>query len=120
MTMLKTTTQLLPGRLTREEVEQHAQQLADTWKEFGYEQELQKVAREQMKARLSEKQANLTHLSLLVSSGMDYRTVEVETRLLDDGQVQEVRLDTGEVIKTRPPYESERQLSLAPKEESKP
>ena len=54
-----------------------------------------------------------------MASGTDYRTVEVETRLLDDGQVQEVRMDTGEIIKTRAPYESERQLSLAPKEEAK-
>lgn len=119
MTMLKTTTQILSVRLTREEVEAHAKELAVGWKNLGYEQELQKVARDQMKARLSEMQANLSHLSLLVSSGTDYRTVEVETRLLDDGQVQEVRLDTGEIIKTRAPYESERQLSLAPKEEAK-
>ena len=118
MTLLKITTQLLPVLMTREEVEEHAKQLAAGWAKLGYEQELQKTARDQMKARISEIQAELTHESLLVSSRTEYRTVEVETRLSDDGQVQEVRLDTGEIIKTRQPYESERQLTLAPKDVS--
>ena len=116
MTLLKTTTQLLPVHLTREEVEAHGKELANFWKKLGYEHELQKHARDQMKARVSELQAQLTHLSLMVSTGVDYRNVQVEATLLDNGQVQEVRLDTGEIINTRPPYESERQMSLTPKE----
>ena len=116
MTLLKTTTQLLPVLMTREEVEAHAQELATFWKKLGYEEELQKTARAQMKARTSELVAQMTHLSLIVSSGTDYRNVQVETTLLDNGQVQEVRMDTGEIISTRPPYESERQMSLTPKE----
>ena len=118
MTMLKVTTQLLPVLMTREEVEVHAKELANLWKKLGYEQELQKNARDQMKARISELQAEMTHRSLMVSSGTDYRNVQVETRVLDNGQVQEVRMDTGEIISTRPPYESERQLSLGPKEKT--
>ena len=116
MTMLKTTTQLLPVRLTREEIAGYAKELADAWNNMGYEQKLQKTAKDQMKARISEIQAELNHLSLVVSSGTDYRNVEVEATLLDNGQVQEVRLDTGEIIKTRVPYESERQMNLTQKE----
>ena len=116
MTLLKTTTQLLPVILTREEIEVHAKALADCWKKLGYEQELQKNARDQMKARISELTAELTHLSLMISSGTDYRNVQVESTLLDNGQVREVRVDLGEIIKTRTAYESERQMALAPKE----
>ena len=114
MQIIKVHTQMLPSILTKEETLALALELANTVQAMGAEAELQKNLKDQMKAKLSELQAKQTRLSIVVATGKEYRNVEVELRLTESGQVQEVRLDTGEIIITRPPYDSERQLLLAP------
>ena len=116
MTIIKLHTQMLPTTLTHEELLTLSRELANTVQATGAEVELQKNIKDQMKAKLSELQAKLTRLSIMVATGTAYRNVEVEVSLLDTGQVQETRLDTGEIIGTRSPYDSERQLMLASEE----
>lgn len=110
--ILKTHTLLLATPLTQDEVLALARELANTVQAVGAEEALQKNLKDQMKAKLSELQARQTRLSIVVATGKEYRNVEVEVCLLDTGQVQEVRLDTGEIVTTRTPYDSERQLML--------
>ena len=114
MRVLKLTTQLLATLLNQEELTARALELAKTVQDTGAEVELQKSLKDQMKAKLSELGAKTTRLSQVVSSGHEYRSTEVEVRMADNGQVQEVRLDTGEIIVTRPPYDYERQQPLTP------
>ena len=116
MRVLKLTTQLLATLLNQEELTARALELAKTVQDTGAEVELQKSLKDQMKAKLSELGAKTTRLSQVVSSGHEYRSTEVEVRMADNGQVQEVRLDTGEIIVTRPPYNYERQPPLEPVE----
>ena len=64
-----------------------------------------------MKARLTELQSRQTQLAIRVSKREEYRDVNVENRIEAD-IVQECRLDTGEIINTRPARDDERQLAL--------
>ena len=112
MQILKVHTQMLATVLTQEELLAQAMELANTVQAMGAEMELQKNLKDQMKAKLSELQAKQTRLSIVIATGKEYRNVEVELHLVEGGLVQEVRLDTGDIILTRPPHDSERQLVL--------
>ena len=112
MKVLKVTTIQLPCHLIEAELIQVGRDLAFTVKAKATEEAEQKSAKEQMKARISELEARQTRLSTVINSGMEYRGVEVELRIVDASHIQEVRLDTGEVMLTRPPLDNERQQCL--------
>ena len=116
MTTIRTHSQLLPVMLTQEEILALSRELAHTVQTVGAEAEHQKNLKDSMKAKMSELQARMTRISLVVAAGTEYRQVEVEYRLTAEGLIQEVRLDTGEIQITRPPHDSERQLILDMKE----
>ena len=117
MQIIETRTRHLPVALTQEELRTVSLEFADTFHELNAEEQTQKNVKDQMKAKLSELNAKLTRLSSVVRNGMEYRAVEVEYRLTDLGFVQEARLDTGEILASRPPTDSERQLALKPETE---
>ena len=116
MTTIKLQSHLLPVTLTQDKTLTLSRELANTVQAVGAEVEEQKNVKDQMKAKLSELQARLTRISIVVATGKEYRQVEVEYQITNQGLVQEVRMDTGEILITRPPHDSERQLVLAMKE----
>ncbi len=112
MNIIKVSTNRLPCQLDDTEVLSTAKELADAIQETAAEEEAQKNLKDQMKAKLSELVARTTRLAIVVATRQEYRDVEVTTQYQADGQVQEVRGDTGEIILVRPPREDERQTRL--------
>lgn len=112
MKILRKETHELPVQLTPDETLDKAQELARVIQETGQEEDRQKNLKDQMKARLSELTARRTRLSLIVARGEEYRDVEIAMTLTDEGMIQEVRLDTEEIIRTRPPKDDERQFMM--------
>ena len=90
-----------------------ALEMANSIQAMAVEVEVQKNLKDQMKAKLSELQAQQTRLSKVVASGIDYRLADVEVRWVNKDTITEVRLDTGEILITRGPRESERQGRLS-------
>ena len=113
MNILLTTTKKLPVKLTDIEVLAKGSELASTIQEVGSEEESQKNLKDQMKAKLSELAARQTRLAIIVATRTEYRDVEVQVEGTEDGQIREVRLDTGEIMLTRPPRDDERQFALS-------
>ncbi len=74
----------------------------------------QKASAKQAKAQLDERKAELRRVSTEYRDGQKYAPVRCERRLLFRlGVVQEVRVDTGEVMHERPMNDRERQLELS-------
>ena len=115
MEIIKRESRILPTNLTPEERMVLALEMANSIQAMAVELEVQKNLKDQMKAKLSELQAQQTRLSKVVASGIDYRLVDVEARWVDNDTITEVRIDTGEILFNRAPRESERQgrLSIA-------
>ena len=107
-------TETLPVKLGPDAYAAVSRDLGKTVRERLREEVSQKDRKDAMKARLSELDAKIARLSVITDTGEDYQEVEVETRWADDGRmVERVRVDTGEVISSRPPSNTERQAKLA-------
>ncbi len=103
----------LPCKLTNAELRQVGDQLAMTVQEIAREEDRQKSVRDEMKAKLTELQSRQTTLALKVSRREEYRNIEVMVSITDAGElVQEIRLDTNDIIRSRPASAEERQLCL--------
>ena len=113
MEIIKRESRILPTNLTPEERMVLALEMANSIQAMAVELEVQKNLKDQMKAKLSELQAQQTRLSKVVASGIDYRLVDVESRWVDNDTITEVRMDTGEIVFSRSPRESERQGRLS-------
>jgi hypothetical protein len=79
----------------------------------------QKDLKDQMKADLGAIDAKIQAQRIKVTRGQELRTVDVWVTLYPEGVdggsqpvVQEIRSDTGAIIKTRPPYPDEMQGTL--------
>src|SRR3990167_2895370 len=107
-------TETLPVKLGPDAYAAVSRDLGKTVRERLREEVSQKDRKDAMKARLSELDAKIARLSVITDTGEDYQEVEVETRWADDGRtVERVRVDTLEVISSRPPSNAERQAKLA-------
>ena len=113
MKTIRNETRKMPVKLTDVELLEQAGELAHTYQEIADESDNQASLKAQMKARLMELDARQSRLASVVATKTDYRDVEIEVNMSDDGVVQEVRKDTGEIITTRPLREDEKQLHLA-------
>jgi hypothetical protein len=109
MSPIRTFNRPLPAHLTDRELLEKAAELAETIQNYDAEEEQQAYLKKSMKARLDELAARRTQLSLVVSRREEIREVKILVVLSGDGLVQEVRDDTGEIIRTRPIEETERQ-----------
>ncbi len=113
MKVIKTQPRSMPCILTEAELKQKSRELATTVQEISAEEDRQKNIKDQLKAALSELSSRETRLAGEVARGEVYREVDVEYRIDGEGGlVQEVRLDTGEIISSRPARDEERQLAL--------
>ena len=109
---IQTVTRMLSVKLTPEEREALGVKLATAIQDLATKVLANKGARDQMKADESLLAATIQSLSFPVKTGAEIRPVEVEVQLLDGDRVQEIRLDTGEIVVTRVAYPSEQQLAL--------
>lgn len=119
MKSLGITTRQLPCRLSDAERQKMGGEIAQAWQDLSTETVRQTSLKAEMKARATEIEARLTRLSQVLSRGDEVREVHVERTLLDEdgdgkGMVSETRLDTGEVLETRPIRDDERQLTMPP------
>jgi hypothetical protein len=104
-------TRELPVKLKDAEIIARSRELAKTVQEMTREELRQKSEKDQMKSRMSELDSKVHSLSEIIASGEEYRAVEMEIRLQENGQVDEVRKDTGEVLASRPVKDTERQMA---------
>lgn len=113
-TVLKRESRLLSCRLTNEELIARGQSLAEAIENISTEEAQQESLKREMKARLAGLEAQRSHLASVVSRRAEMREVSVEVALFEDaGVVHTIRMDTGEVVHSRPMTDDERQRSLA-------
>ena len=104
----------LKCELTESELLTKGASMADAQEQLAnFENEAKTVAG-QFKAKIDEQKARLASLASTVRSKAEYRAVKCRRNMFyDTGMVQEVRLDTMEIITTREMTENEKQLQLA-------
>ena len=103
----------LPCRLTQEEWEERATRQADVVKEIEQHEGHEQQVKADLKATRTRLEAELAKLACQVKGHAEIRPITVEA-LADfrSGIVREVRVDTGEQVRTRALREEERQGSL--------
>jgi len=102
----------LPYKLSPEELRERSKNLAIALRDKTAIEATHKNRRDQMKEELSEIDARIGKIANVVYSGEDYQDVLVEVSMGDNETVQVKRLDSGEIIETRPARDEEKQLTL--------
>lgn len=111
--VLKSYTAMLPVKLTEKEVQVRGSKLALTRQEAEQHTERSKALRAELIAKRDELDSEIGHLAKVVREKTEDREVECEVRMSKkDGCVDEIRLDTMEVIATRPIKDEEGQTGL--------
>lgn len=107
---LGNTTKLLPCKLVDAELLKYGNDLGETIQDILTEEGRQESLKKEMKATLSALEARRSSLASKITRKEEHRDIDVE-RVLNFGKdiYQEVRLDTGEIIFTRPVTDDERQ-----------
>jgi hypothetical protein len=109
----KTETRVLDVKLSREEIEQRARELAATVKEHDRIDAERKADAANAKLKLDELNAKIRKLSCAVELGSELQDVQCEW-VPDSHRLRMnlVRVDTGAVVSTRDMTKEERQLEL--------
>lgn len=110
-TVLGTANELLPVKLTDDQVRDRGRELAQRVEGRTSEIADQKTQRDRMKKDIEDLDGDIARLSRVVRSGEEDQFVAVESRL-EGEMVVSVRTDTGEQLRSRQATESERQISL--------
>jgi hypothetical protein len=106
-------TKWLPVHLTDDEVRARGERIVALMQERTEADADAKRQRDAHKARVSDLDKTMTHLAHEVRTRTEHRDVEVKEAFDHDrGLVETVRLDTGEVVETRPMTARERQKPL--------
>lgn len=115
--MNKSTMQL-PVKLTDEELQIRSRELAEKLTEIEAVDEDRASAMAAFKARKDKLVLDSRRLTRIVRTGQEEREVHVtETKNWERGTIETIRLDTGEVVSSRPMNPSERQEALFLSEE---
>ena len=111
--LVKKTNKGLPVVLTKDVLIERAQTMSQRCKEKEeVEAEKARVMRD-FGERLKQLTGEVARLSQIVSSGEEHQQVDCEEqKLMSDKLMRIVRLDTGEVVETRPLLERELQYEL--------
>lgn len=110
---LKRITRNLPCKLTDAELLSKADELSVVVQEINAEEDRQTDLKAQMKARLTELDARKTRLAITIGRKEEYRDTDVSVMAdIQAGTVSVTRVDTGEIIETRPMTEDEKQRAL--------
>ena len=106
-------TELLPVTLSESEKADFAKRAAVAAEEIlTLRTEAKEVAKD-FKKRIDEKEENLKEWSRCVSTGVEYREIEViDKKSLSDRRVTRIRRDTGEIIRVRAMTSDEEQTSF--------
>lgn len=114
MQMLEqTVSRNLPCRLSLEEWNDRAKQLAEAVQNVATEERRQTDVKAGLKARLAELQSKQSVLADVVQRREESRDLVCDQlAYVERGIVEIVRRDTGEVIETRPLQDHERQQAL--------
>lgn len=109
-------TQMLPVKLTDEEIKTRAQEQQKLIQEHD-EVELQRASiSKSMKEQMEDLQLRVRKLKRAIESGTELRPVEVEERPdYEASKMDTYRLDTGEFVSSRPMEEGEKQVALFPR-----
>ena len=106
-------TDMLDCAMTQDERATAAGNMADLWQRLSSAEEAKRSALREHGARIKAIEVEIDEQAEALRSGVVRRDVEVETiRDFAAGEVREVRLDTNEVLVTRPMRDSERQQAL--------
>lgn len=104
----------LPCQLTRDELADRAQQLAAKVGEAGNHAAHAEQVKAGLKAEEKRIESEIQRLGLIVTRKEEPRVIDVEVvDDYEDSLHMEIRQDTGDVVRSRPLSEHERQLSLA-------
>ncbi len=107
-------TRFLNVPLTQDEMRQRGEQLADIIKERDELALEQKKERDAMKEAMETVEGRIRHLASVVNARVEERSVQVEIRYSTTlHMIEEVRTDTGEVVKTRTPTEDDKVRAAA-------
>ncbi len=116
MKKLRDETRSLPVHLDDQQVLVRSAELAHTIQAIEVEEDAQAALKTQMKATMASLVAKQSRLASVVANRLEFQDVTVEILFspdaVPDGIVQEVRLDTAEILGTRSLREDERQLAL--------
>ncbi len=100
--------------LTSDEVRSRGEQLADAVCERSVILERQKAEKERMRDELEAIDGRIRRLAAVVSDGVEERSVPVEVRVnLVLGLLEEIRIDTGEIVKSRAATEEDKRRAQA-------
>lgn len=113
MIVARTTLETLPVRLTKSELLERGNSLALAREHYTRQRGEAKAAAAVAKADLEEIEGEVDRLAGIVRAKAEPRPVE--TRVVRDyerGVVDTVRLDTGELVRTRAMTEQERQIRI--------
>jgi hypothetical protein len=116
---IRRTTEELPVRLSDDEFAERAKRLGQIEEDLQLHQIKAKAVRKELKERESQLKFERSQLAKVMRAREEPQEVEVCTFHADRrGQVRDVRMDTGEVVRTRPgtPEELQGQLPLAGEE----
>ena len=109
----------LPCKLTQKEIYEAGKSLADALKKKTEHEVRLETFKQQVKAEITSAEGEAQKFQGLVSSEIEYRMVDVETRFdFKTGRASVVRMDTGELLKTREITDEERQRLLPLQETS--
>lgn len=110
--VIRTFTAPLPCVLTDAEIQERGEELAKTEAELVDHNTEAKRIRSDLKEQEAGFRSTIGRLTITINSRAEERPVEVEVRKLSERLVEEVRLDTGEQITTRPATSEELQGGL--------
>lgn len=115
--VIRSHVEVLPVRLSPDELRDRGEKLAGLegqYIEHKAETKAQSKTRKEEEGRL---ELSIYQLASHIREKCEPREIEVEVRIAGKGQVAEVRLDTGEIIRERPLREEEKQeeIPLSPR-----
>lgn len=112
--VLKKTVETLPVELSAAERGQRGIELSEVLDEIAKEESAAESMKASMKSRKAALEAKRDALAVVVRSGKEMQSVDVEDIAdFKAGKVSRVRLDTGEVVHERELMDEERQTSFA-------
>jgi hypothetical protein len=109
---MTTHTETLPVPLTDEELRSKAAELAVLIRQWENDEEAEKQRAKLAREELAEKWETVRRVRAIVEAKAEPRSVECEERPAQGRTIMVVRLDTGEIVRSRPMTSDECQASL--------
>jgi hypothetical protein len=111
MSLLKTEKQSLMTKLTHDECREKGKELAELCQKIRKAEDDEAARRKAIKENIDGLRSDQVSLATVVKEGQEYRLVDVRIEL-DGETVRQARIDTGEIVFTRPATKEELQQRL--------